>query len=396
MSVQVALDCRALGLQVRVLHFFKSYWPEVFAGVGRAIDAIAQTTGTNDVEHHVLSINDDGRCETPLFHGQHLHKARRSFLIYSTDFSINALSKYKQLAAESDLIHLHFPWPFMDVAHLVSFTRKPTILTYHADALAKPALQMIYKPLENLLLSRVDRIVATSPNYLSTSDVLPRYAHKTEMIPLGLDPATYPNLDQKNVEKWQTLLGSDFFLFIGALRHYKGLEYLLDAAKLSDLPVVIAGSGKMESSLRAVKREKALNTVTFLGDVTEDDKVALLTLCKAFVFPSNRRSEAFGLSLVEAAMFGKPMISCEIGTGTSFVNRHGETGLVVPPDNPQQFSHAMLKIDKDPDLERELGTKAKQHFNETLHAKYMGDRYLELYKRVIREKGAQSAKSSRS
>lgn len=373
---------------MRVLHFFKSYWPEVFAGVGRAIDAIAQTTGSHDVEHHVLSINDDGKCETPHFHGQHLHKARRSFLIYSTDFSKDALLQYRRLAAESDVIHLHFPWPFMDVAHLLSFTRKPTILTYHADALAKPALQMIYKPLEKLLLSRVDRIVATSPNYLASSKVLPRYAHKTDVIPLGLDPAIYPDVDPKLSERWQKQLGSEFYLFVGALRHYKGVEYLLDAAKLTDLPIVIAGSGRMEDTLQSMKHQRKLSNVTFLGDITEDDKIALLSLCKAFVFPSNKRSEAYGLSLVEAAMMGKPMITCELGTGTSFVNRGGETGLIVPPDDPRKFANAMLEIDEDPHLGTKLGEAAKRHFDETLHAKYMGEQYLELYQRVIREKGA--------
>lgn len=371
---------------MRVLHFYKSYWPEVYAGVGRSIDAVAQTTGQNDFEHHVLSVNDDGSCESNQFHGQYLHKAKRNFQFYSTDFSYSAIRQYRNLAAESDIIHLHFPWPFMDLAHLVSGIKKPTILTYHADALSNPVLQAIYKPLMSLLLSKVDRIVATSPNYLATSRVLPRYAHKTEMIPLGLDQAIYPEPDPTIVEKWRKQLGTDFFLFIGALRHYKGLESLLGAAELTHLPIVIAGSGRLEGTLRAMKRNRGLNNVTFLGEIGEEDKVAILKLCKAFVFPSNKRSEAYGLSLVEAAMMGKPMVSCEIGTGTSFVNRDLETGLVVPPDDPRQFANAMLRIDKEPPLEKELGAAAKRHFNEALQAKYMGERYLELYERVISQK----------
>jgi rhamnosyl/mannosyltransferase len=371
---------------VRVLHFFKSYWPEVYAGVGRAIDAIANATADHDIEHHVLSINDDGLYQTNQFHGQFLHKARRSFLIYSTDFSYDAFRKYNKLAADADIIQLHFPWPFMDLVHLASRTKKPTILTYHADALAKPIPEALYKPVMHLLLTKVDRIVATSPNYAATSKVLNQYSNKTEVIPLGLDSAAYKDPCSTIVEKWRQIVGSDFFLFIGALRHYKGLETLLEAARLTQFPVVIAGSGKTKHELQGIKTQLALNNVTFLGDISEEDKIALLKLCKAFVFPSNKRSEAFGLSLVEAAMMGKPMISCEIGTGTSFVNKDGETGIVVPPDDPGAFADAMMKIDQDPNLAQERGLAAKRHFERELHAKLMGERYLALYDKVLREK----------
>ena len=71
-----------------------------------------------------------------------------------------------------------------------------------------------------------------------------------------------------------------------------------------------------------------------MGYLLEDDKVALINLCYAVVFPSHLRSEAFGISLLEGAMYGKPLISSEIGTGTSHINIDGETGLVVPPNDP--------------------------------------------------------------
>ncbi len=371
---------------MRILHFFKSYWPEVFAGVGRSIDAIACATADNGIEHHILSINDDGICETDRFHGQYLHKAQRSFLIYSTDFSYDAFRQFNRLAASADVIHLHFPWPFMDLVHLANRSGKPTILTYHADALAKPFLETIYKPVMHLLLSKVDRIVATSPNYVATSAVLKRYSKKTEVIPLGLDPAGYETPRPAVFDRLRQTVGSDFFLFVGALRHYKGLDTLLRAAEITQLPVVVAGAGRLQHELHTMKTQLELDNVTLLGDIAEEDKIALLGLCKAFVFPSNKRSEAFGLSLVEAAMMGKPMISCEIGTGTSFVNRNGETGLVVPPDDPVKFAEAMKIIDQDSDLQKKMGTTAKEHFERELQAKYMGARYLTLYNEVIRKK----------
>ena len=80
---------------------------------------------------------------------------------------------------------------------------------------------------------------------------------------------------------------------------------------------------------------------SFLGAIPDEDKVALLTLCYGVVFPSHLRAEAFGVSLLEGAMFGKPMISSEIGTGTSHVNVGGVTGLVVPPGDSAALRAAL-------------------------------------------------------
>ncbi|RFQ09943.1 glycosyltransferase, partial [Pseudomonas sp. ATCC 13867] len=104
--------------------------------------------------------------------------------------------------------------------------------------------------------------------------------------------------------------------------------------------------------------------VRFVGRVSEEDKVALLQLSRAIVFPSHLRSEAFGISLLEGAMYGKPMISSEIGTGTSFINAHGLTGLVVPPSDPQAFRQAMRWCWENPEAAAEMGRQAEVRYRE--------------------------------
>ncbi len=373
---------------MRVLHFFKTYWPETFGGAERVINAIALSTRDFDVEHHILSINDDGVNRQPEFHGQSLHKARRSFEIMSTDFSVDAYRQYGRLAATADVVHLHFPWPFVDLAHLVGRPKTPTVVTYHSDALGNPFVKAIYGPLRHHFLSRVDRIIATSSKYADSSPVLRRYADKVEVIPLGLDPASYPEPAGETVDKWRQRFGTDFFLFVGVLRHYKGLNTLLESARKLSQPIVIAGAGKREAEYRARREALDLSNVHFVGAIDDVDKMALIRLCTAFVLPSNKRSEAYGLSLAEAAMLGKPMISCDIGTGTSYVNRDGVTGIVVPPDDPEKLAEAMLALSGDPERARKLGAAAAAHFEDKLHAAKMGPRYHALYERVIGEKTA--------
>ncbi|MGT2491405.1 glycosyltransferase [Cupriavidus basilensis] len=105
-------------------------------------------------------------------------------------------------------------------------------------------------------------IVATSPNYLETSDVLKRHRDRVQTIPIGLDPAQCTS-DEERVACWRERLGSGFFLFIGAIRYYKGLHILMEAARNAAFRVVILGAGPQERALKKQAGELGLCNVTF-------------------------------------------------------------------------------------------------------------------------------------
>jgi rhamnosyl/mannosyltransferase len=244
------------------------------------------------------------------------------------------------------------------------------------------------------LLKSVDRIIATSPNYLESSNVLKLYKDKVQVIPIGLDRSTYACSDQRNIQKWRERLGEKFFLFVGTLRYYKGLHILLEALRGIDYPVVIVGAGPTEAQLRRHAKQIGLSNVHFLGSLAEEDKVAIYELSYSVVFPSNLRSEAFGIALLEGAMFGKPMISSEIGTGTSFVNVHGETGLVVPPNEPDALREALVLMYNDTELASQMGRNAQQRFEKYFTAEKMVDCYTSLYSELLSQTGYNSARDS--
>jgi rhamnosyl/mannosyltransferase len=264
----------------------------------------------------------------------------------------------------------------MDLVQLGSRIRKPSVVTYHSDIVKQRGLLQVYRPLMHHFLRQADRIVATSPTYLQTSPVLAQFSGKTSAIPIGLDDAPPP--DGERVEAWRARLGERFLLFVGALRYYKGLPFLLEAARETGLPVVLAGSGD-----DAMVAQAALPNVTSLGQVDEADKLALLSLCTAFVFPSHLRSEAFGVALLEAARAGKPMISCEIGTGTSYVNKDRETGIVVPPADAPALAAAMRTLWSDQALCERLGRAARDRYLGLFTAAAMGRAYKAIYDEVL-------------
>ena len=98
------------------------------------------------------------------------------------------------------------------------------------------------------------------------------------------------------------------------------------------------------AALRARADAAGASRVRFAGQVSDAEKAALLANCRGFVLPSHLRSEAYGMVLVEAAIQRKPLVSCEIGTGTSFVNLDGETGFVVPPESVPALAAALCRL----------------------------------------------------
>jgi rhamnosyl/mannosyltransferase len=267
----------------------------------------------------------------------------------------------------------------MDVVHFATRVRKPTVVTYHSDIIRQKSLLRLYRPLMSTFLADVSSIVATSPNYLETSDVLNHYKHKVSVIPIGLDRASYPQPSAAKLSRWSKALGPKFFLFIGVLRYYKGLHILMEAAQGNDYPIVIVGAGPIESELKAQAQQLGLRNIHFLGFLPDEDKAALLTLSFGVLFPSHLRSEAFGISLLEGAMYGKPMISSEIGTGTTFINIGGETGLVVPPGDAPALRNAMRHLWDNPDVAASMGRCAEERYWKYFTAEQMVRSYVDLY-----------------
>ncbi|HEX8614571.1 MAG TPA: glycosyltransferase family 4 protein [Telluria sp.] len=368
---------------MRVLHFYKTYFPESVGGVEQVIRQMCVGTGRLGVRNEVLTLTRQKEKRDVEFEGHKVRLLPLDFEISSTGFSVAAFRELARMAQDADVVHYHFPWPFMDLAHFISRIKKPSLVTYHSDIVRQKQLLRLYQPLKHRFLQSVDTIVATSPNYMASSAVLDRYRDKTRVITYGLDKTIYPEPEQARMDKWRTQIGERFFLFVGVLRYYKGLHILLDAVANTDYPVVIVGAGPIENELKAHAERLGLTHVLFVGALDEADKVALLTLCYALVFPSHLRSEAFGISLLEGAMYGKPMISSEIGTGTTYINIDAETGLVVPPSDPQAFGDAMRKLWDNPELAQAMGKRAEARYWELFTAEQMAKSYTALYHELV-------------
>ena len=364
---------------MRVLHVYRTYFPDTQGGLEEAIRQICASTKVHGVENRVFMLSRNPQPAIINRPEAQVHRFPLTIEIASCGFSARCLRGFKGLVAWADVIHYHFPWPFADLLHFICHVKKPSILTYQSDIIRQQGLLRCYRPLMGRFLSSVNRIVATSPNYASSSQVLLTFSEKVEIIPIGLNRSIYPVVDSSLISDVRNQFGSDFFLFVGVLRYYKGLHILLQAVQNADFKVVIAGTGPIESALKAQAESLDLNNVYFTGFVSDEIKVALFNLSLAVVLPSYLRSEAFGIVLLEGAMFKKPLISAEIGSGMSYINVHGMTGLTVAPNDVNSLRAAMKQLYQDQKLAEQMGQQAYQRYCQLFTGSRMGALYNDLY-----------------
>ena len=367
---------------MRVLHAYRTYFPDTQGGVEETIRQICLNTRRHGVESRVLCLSPGAAPAVIEREEAWVHRVRRHAEVASCTMSLAAPAAMRRLVRWADVIHYHFPWPFADMLHFGVGVRRPAVLTYHSDIVRQRLLEPFYRPLMNRFLGAMDRIVCTSPNYLASSPVLPRFGSKVDVVPIGLTPSSYPDVTGELLEATRAEFGAGFFLYVGVLRYYKSVHVLLDAMQGAPFRAVVAGEGPEGPALRRQAERLGLDNVTFAGRVSDETKMASLRLCRALVFPSAMRSEAFGVTLLEAAMQGRPMVSTEQGTGTSYVNLHGQTGLVVAPNDPSALRGAMNRLAADAALAAAMGEEAHCRFEAEFTGERMGERYVRVYRGV--------------
>lgn len=371
---------------MKVLHVYRTYFPDPPGGLQEAIRQICDATQPFGVENTIFALSptpEPWAIERP--EGR-VVRCRSWAAPASCDLGgFSAFAQFRQLARAADVVHYLYPWPFGDLLHWWACPEKPAVLTYISDIVRQRWLGAIYAPLMWKTLRGMSAIVANAPAYAQTSPVLtdPSLCNRVRVIPLGIDERCYLHDEDASVLRRLGLGEAEpFFLFIGVLRYYKGLHTLVQAAASVRARVIVAGTGPEGPALQEQVRQLGLTNIVFAGQLTDEEKVALLKHCRAMILPSHLRSEAYGMVLVEAAMFGKPMISCEIGTGTSFVNADGETGIVVPPENPAALAQAMNALLGDDDLCRRYGHAARLRYERLFSGEALGQAYAALYREV--------------
>jgi|HigsolmetaAR201D_1030396.scaffolds.fasta_scaffold06720_5 glycosyltransferase involved in cell wall biosynthesis len=378
---------------MHILQVYKDY-PPIVGGIENHVRDLAEALVAQGHQVTVLVTSLQRRTETlqpqP---GLTIIKAARLLHAASTPLSLAQVWLARGIRA--DVVHLHFPYPPGDLVALAAANRPPLVITYHSDIVRQQNLLRVYRPLLEVTLRRAARIIATSPNYVASSPFLRRYADKCAIVPLGIDTARFAPVEPAQLGAMRASLPlapsgtGGRILFVGRLRYYKGLHVLIEAMPQINGTLLIGGDGPEREALRQqAERLGVAERVRFLGDVSDADLPALYQAADLFVMPAHVRAEALGIAQIEALASGLPSVSTEIGTGTSFVNLHGQTGFVVPPSDPTALARAINVLLANPQLRERMGAAGRERARQMFSQERMVAANVAVYREVLRDRAA--------
>ncbi len=284
-----------------------------------------------------------------------------------------------------DILHIHEPFPLADLSLLLNKRLKNNfkkiVVWWHSDIIRQKWVLPFYRKYIFEFLDTIDRIIISNPNLIYNSEFLMKFRDKCSIIPIGVDLNwALINSDPHINDKKMPLI-----LSVGRLVYYKGFDYLIEAMKyVENAQLLIIGSGPLEKKLKKlIKRLKLNNKVSIIPEVDKETLHSYYKKCDIFVLPSIAKSETFGIVQIEAMACGKPIISTEIGTGTTFVNIDGLTGLVVPPRDSNALAKAINYLLNDSKMREEFQKNARQRAFNEFESKIMVKRVYELYKQIL-------------
>lgn len=368
---------------MKVVHVFKDYYPPTTGGIEQHMHVLCGRLARHMEVTVLVPSRSRSRVEERL---DGVTVVRVPELGRYASVPLCPTMPWELRRVEPDIVHLHFPNPMGDIAYLFGARRVPLVVSYHADIIRQRALLPLYLPLLSRTFDRAGRIVVSSEEYADSSPILISYRDKCGVISYGVDVQELALRDGEGpqVEEMRRHHQQGMILFVGVLRPYKGLEVLLRAmTKVAEAHLVIVGSDPERGRAAALATRLGLSgRVSFAGVVSESRLRVLLHACDLFVLPSLDRREAFGIVQLEAMACGKPVVSSDLPTGVRFVNRDSETGLLVPPGNPEALATAMSRLLTDSTFRARLGQTARERVIREFSVERMVNQTIEVYAQV--------------
>ncbi len=333
-----------------------------------ARDVLNAIKGVEGAEQEVFCYNEGRATVTEEVDGVKVTRCGCFIKLFSQSFA----SQYKKLLKKKfaefnpDVVIFHFPNPY--AAHyllrlLKKYPKCHLVVYYHLDITRQKFLGKFVAGQTTRLLKAASKVVATSQDYVNGSPFLAKFAQKCVVIPscfneerLNVDLAVLDgSAEIRKADAGKTIL----FAF-GRHVKYKGMQYLIDAAKLlgDKYKIYIGGEGPLTEKLK--RRARSCPNVEFLGKLPDDKLKAYLYACDIFCFPSITKNEAFGLSLAEAMYYGKPSVTFTVkDSGVNFVSVNGLTGIEVENRNVRKYAEAIEKLSADGSLRERYGNAAR-------------------------------------
>lgn len=328
-----------------------------------SIHTVRWANGLNDAGHEVHVISQQPIVD-PINPSVNVHilpdrKALGYFLM------VPAVKKLL-IKIQPDLVNAHYASGYGTTARLVGY--RPWIISvWGSDVYDFPYKSPLHKWLLKRNIRAADQVASTSHCMAEQTRLLIPELSDIAITPFGVDLSAYSNIHPKvPSHKKDLVIGT-----VKIMRHQYGIDTLIEAyamlvnrftskqtVNVPELHLRLVGGGDLTSELKALARRLGVgDSVTFVGRVPHSKVPQELTKLDIYVALSRR--ESFGVAIVEASAAGRPVVVSDAG-GLPEVVVEGETGFIVPCEEPQAAADALEKLVLDAELRHQLGSAGQQ------------------------------------
>ena len=381
---------------MRVLHIGK-YFPPSAGGIENFTGDLLPALQSQGVDVAALVHNDSylqrGQQETVIFdiirvptYGRFLYAPvspgfPQSFSRFVANF-------------QPDILHFHLPNTSAFWALLLPSLRKiPWIIHWHSDVVSSKIdlglalAYKMYRPLEQMMLSRAEIVICTSRRYQQSSLVLRKWRRKCVVVPLGINPQRYKEVSLSDRHVGETVdseVDEKAFnvLAIGRLTYYKGHDVLVRAAALTKgIKVYIVGQGEQHKKLKQLIYSLGLqNTVFLMGFLPDTMLHQLMAECDCLCLSSVERTEAFGLVSLEAMFYAKPVVASDVaGSGIGWVVDNGKTGILFPVGDADKLAASLQFLAENQKTAEIMGQNGKKKISSLFHINKVAAQVKKIY-----------------
>jgi len=345
---------------MKILQINKLYPPHL-GGMENAVRNIAVGLATDHSYHSaVLACQGKGKREIVERDGVKVYRAASWGILFSLPISLDFFHLFRKITGDYDLLLIHHPFPLASLARFFFLDKtKPVVVWYHSDIVRQRLFYWLLYPFLYLDLRAAKTIIVASRRQAAESPLLKKFLNKCRIIPFGIDQPVLSAGQHSAADALRAHYGR-FMLAVGRLIYYKGYLDLLEAMKTAPGKVLIIGAGPLEQKMKKIISDNRLAEKVIIISDRPADLSPYYQACEFLVFPSNQRSETFGLVQIEAMACGKPVINTDLPTGVPEVSLNKKTGLTVPVHDPKSLSEAIESLWNDEKLRSALGEGARQ------------------------------------
>lgn len=309
---------------------------------------------------------------------------REIWFIYKTflNTTIDAVENFKP-----DIIHVHHAFPFSWVARFIKSTYLiPYIISVHGSELPTAQKDKRYIALTIDALRKARRII---PNSYYTRDWMLKvfgdeYRKQIRVIPGGVNINKFKKVNTNEIDKMLNIKDEKIVVFAGKLTVYKGVKYLIKAAKKIKGKVLILGDGPERKNLEKIVRDEKITNVLFLGHLgnNTDFLVKFYSRADVFIAPSIW-DEPLGLVILEAMACETPVVVTRKG-GIPLAVKDKQNGLFIKPRNSNDIAEKVNLLFNNESLRNKMAKKAREITIEKFSWKIIARRFENIYQKFVK------------